>query len=119
VKLFGFREDIPEILSILDLFVLSSTWEGLGTSLLDAFASKVPVVATNVGGIPEIVKDRVNGILVPPGNPGALAGAIIFLLKNRDLGGRMAEEGFRLVKEKFSVDRMVEETRKIYDRLVA
>ena len=118
VKLFGFRQDIPEILSVLDLFVLSSSWEGLGTSLLDAFASKVPVVATNVGGIPEIVKDRVNGILVPPGNPGALAGAIISLLKSRDLGGRMAEEGFRLVKEKFSVERMVEETRKIYDRLV-
>lgn len=119
VKLFGFREDIPEILSILDLFVLSSTWEGLGTSLLDAFASKVPVVATNVGGIPEIVKDRVNGILVPPKNPDALARAIISLLKNRDFACQIAEEGFRLVKEKFSVDRMVEQTKKIYDRLVA
>ncbi len=119
VRLLGFRQDIPEILSILNLFVLSSSWEGLGTSLLDAFASRVPVVATNVGGIPEIVKDKVNGILVPPGNPGALAGAIISLLKNRELASRMGEEGFRLVKEKFSVERMVEETRKIYDRLVA
>lgn len=119
VKLFGFRQDIPEILSILHLFVLSSSWEGLGTSLLDAFASRVPVVATNVGGIPEIVKDGVNGVLVPPGKPGALAGAIISLLKNRDLARRMAEEGFRLVKEKFSIERMVEQTRKIYDRLVA
>jgi len=118
VKLLGFRQDIPEILSILDMFVLSSSWEGLGTSLLDAFASKVPVVATNVGGIPEIVKDGVNGILVPPGNPGALAGAIISLLKNRDLAREMGEKGFRLVKEKFSIERMVEETRKIYDRLV-
>ena len=119
VKLFGFRQDIPEILSILHLFVLSSSWEGLGTSLLDAFASRVPVVATNVGGIPEIVKDGVNGVLVPPGNPEALAGAISSLLKNRDLARRMAEEGFRLVKEKFSIGKMVEETKKIYDRLVA
>jgi len=119
VKLLGFRQDIPEILSILDLFVLSSSWEGLGTSLLDAFASKVPVVATNVGGIPEIVKDGVNGILVPPGNPGALARAIISLLKNRDLARQIAEEGFRLVKEKFRIERMIEETRRIYDRLVA
>lgn len=119
VKLFGFRQDIPEILSILNLFVLSSRWEGLSTSLMDAFASRVPVVATNVGGNPEFVKDRVNGILVPPGNPDALAGAIISLLKNRDLAGQMAEKGFRLVKEKFSIERMVEETRKIYDRLVA
>jgi len=119
VRLCGFRQDIPEILSVLDLFVLSSSWEGLGTSLLDAFASKVPVVATNVGGIPEIVKDKVNGILVPPGNPGALARAIISLLKNRGLARQMAEEGFRLVKEKLSVERMVKETRKIYDRLLA
>jgi len=118
VKLLGFRQDIPEILSHLDLFVLSSSWEGLGTSVLDAFASRVPVVATNVGGIPEIVKDRVNGILVPPENPAALAGAIISLLKNRDLACQLAEEGFRLVKEKFSVDRMVEQIRKIYNRLI-
>jgi glycosyltransferase involved in cell wall biosynthesis len=119
VKLLGFRQDIPEILCVLHLFVLSSSWEGLGTSLLDAFASRVPVVATNVGGIPEIVKDGVNGILVPPGNPDALARAIISILNNRNLGSRMAEEAFRLVKEKFSVERMAEETKKIYDRLLA
>ena len=118
VKLLGFRRDIPEILSLLDLFVLSSSWEGLGTSLLDALASRVPVVATNVGGIPEIIKDRINGILVPSKNPGTLAEAIISFLKNRDLARRMAEQGFQLVKEKFSTDRMVEETRKIYDRLL-
>ena len=118
VKLLGFRQDIPEILSILDLFVLSSSWEGLGTSLLDAFASRVPVVATNVGGIPEIVKDRVNGILVPPNNPGILARAIIHLLKNRDFARQMAEEGFKMVKEKFSIEKIVEQIRKIYDRLV-
>jgi len=117
VKLLGFRRDIPEILSILDLFVLSSSWEGLGTSLLDAFASRIPVVATNVGGIPEIVKDRENGILVPPANPGALAEAIIFFLRNRDLACEMAKKGFRLVREKFNIGRMVEETRKIYDRM--
>lgn len=117
VKLLGFRQDIPEVLSILDLFVLSSSWEGLGTSLLDAFASRVPVVSTNVGGIPEIVKDGVNGILVPPGNPDALAGAIISLLKNRDLAGRIAEQGFRLVNKKFSIEKMVQDTKKIYDRL--
>jgi len=118
VKLLGFRQEIPEILSILHLFVLSSSWEGLGTSLLDAFASRVPVVCTNVGGIPEIVRDGVNGILVPSGNPEALSRAIISLLKNRDLAGRIAEEGFQLVKEKFSVERMVQDTKKIYDHLV-
>jgi glycosyltransferase involved in cell wall biosynthesis len=118
VKLLGFRQDIPEILSLLDLFVLSSSWEGLGTSLLDALASRVPVVSTNVGGIPEIVKDGVNGILVPSGNPGALARAIISFIKNRDLAGQMAEEGFQLVNKKFSIEKMVQDTGKIYDRLV-
>ncbi len=118
VKLLGFRQDIPEILSIFDIFVLSSSWEGLGTSLLDAFASRVPVIATNVGGIPEIVRDGVNGILVPPGDPKALSRAIISLLKNKDLAGRIAKEGFHLAKEKFSVERMARDTKKIYDRLV-
>jgi len=118
VKLLGFRQDIPEILSLLDLFVLSSSWEGLGTSLLDALASRLPVVASNVGGIPEIIRDGLNGILVAPEDPGALAQAIIHLLKNRDLARKMGEEGFRIVKEKFSVDRMVEQTRRVYDRLV-
>jgi len=118
VKLLGFRRDVPEILSILHLFVLSSSWEGLGTSLLDALASCCPVVATNVGGIPEIIKDGLNGILVVPEDPGALAQAIIYLLKNRDVARQMGEEGFRMVKEKFSVDRMVDQTRRIYDGLV-
>ncbi|NIM03269.1 glycosyltransferase [bacterium] len=118
VKLLGFRQDVPEILSLLDLFVMSSSWEGLGTSLLDALASRVPVVSTNVGGIPEIVKDGVNGILVPPGNPGALARAIISLIRNRALAEQMAEEGFQLVNKKFSVDRMVQDTKKIYRHLL-
>jgi len=118
VKLLGFRQDIPEILSLLDLFVLSSSWEGLGTSLLDALASRLPVVATNVGGIPEIIKHGLNGILVAPEDPDALAQAIIHLLKNRDKARQMGEEGFRIVREKFSVDRMVEQTRRVYDRLV-
>jgi len=98
VKLLGFRQDIPEILSLLDLFVLSSSWEGLGTSLLDALASRLPVVATNVGGIPEIIKHGLNGILVAPEDPDALAQAIIHLLKNRDKARQMGEEGFRIVR---------------------
>lgn len=118
VKLLGFRRDVPEILSILSLFVLSSSWEGLGTSLLDAFASRIPVVATNVGGIPEVVENGRNGILVPPGNPHALAEAIMRLLQDRVLAGRLGKEGFRLVRGKFNVQKMVGQTRKIYEELL-
>src|SRR3989338_10642058 len=77
----GKREDIPEILSSLDLFVLSSVSEGLGRSIIEAMAMEKAVVATNVGGIPEVVKDKETGVLVPAKNAPALAAAIIELLQ--------------------------------------
>ncbi len=79
----GFREDIPEILSILDLFVLPSHLEGLCTSLMDAMYMGVPIVATTAGGIPEVIENGKTGLLVPPKDPIALAEAIIKLLKDK------------------------------------
>jgi len=78
--LTGFREDPLEILSTFTCFVLSSYLEGLGTSVMDAQAMGVPVVATNTGGVPDIVEDGVSGLLVPPRDPEALAGAIVRVL---------------------------------------
>jgi len=73
VYFLGFREDVPRILASLDLFVLSSRMEGLGSSIMDAMASRLPVVATQAGGIPEVVIHRETGLLVPPQNPQAMA----------------------------------------------
>ena len=117
VFFLGFRKDIPQILHSLDLFVLSSYLEGLGSSILDAMACKLPVVATSTGGIPEAVKNEVTGFLVPPRNPKALAEAILKLYKNRDWGRKMGEEGYKLVQEKFSIKSMVDKTISFYNKL--
>lgn len=91
VVLCGFREDIPKILPELDIFFISSETEGLGTSVLDAFAARVPVVATAAGGIPESVRDNETGLLHPVADDGALSDALIELAGNPELAARLVE----------------------------
>jgi glycosyltransferase involved in cell wall biosynthesis len=117
VLLPGFRTDVLGCLKAFDLFVMSSVTEGLGTSLLDAMAASRPIVATTAGGIPEIVEDRVNGLLVPPRDHHALADAIVRALKDADLRRRMGEAGFARVNERFTVERMVAATAAVYARV--
>jgi glycosyltransferase involved in cell wall biosynthesis len=117
VFFLGFREDVPQILASLDLFVLSSYLEGLGTVLMDAMASSLPVVATRVGGIPEVVKDGLTGILVPPRNVEALAEAILHLYSSRDLAARMGKEGHDVVHRNFSAQAMAGKVADLYERL--
>jgi glycosyltransferase involved in cell wall biosynthesis len=110
----GFRTDVLAVLKGLDLFVMSSVTEGLGTSLLDAMAASRPVVATHTGGIPEVVVDGETGVLVPPRDGEALAAAILGMLRDEPKRRRMAEAGFARVRTTFSVDRMVEATLAVY-----
>ena len=110
----GFRKDIGELLSIMDLFVLPSHLEGLCTSLMDAMLMKLPIVATTAGGIPEVVADKGTGILVPPKTPKALADAIIQLLSNKEEAREMCESGLKRVKTMFNMSRMIRETEKVY-----
>lgn len=118
VKFYGFRRDISEILSIVDVFVLSSVEEGLGLAIIEAMAAKKAVVATNVGGIPEVVIDGETGILVPSRDTEALAQAILKLLKNRAMAKKMGGAGRRRVETYFTLDRMIEETEILYDELI-
>lgn len=118
IKFLGFREDVMQILTILDLFVLSSYLEGLCTSLLDAQAAGVPVVATKTGGVPEIIKDGVNGLLVPPRDSKSLAEAIIRLLKDKLLAKQMSSSGKEMVKG-FSKEVMISETERVYNELMS
>jgi glycosyltransferase involved in cell wall biosynthesis len=113
----GFRADALAVLKGLDLFVMSSVTEGLGTSLLDAMAAGRPIVATRAGGIPEVVVDRATGLLVPPRDADALAAAILEMLRNEAMRREMAAAGFARVRQRFSVDRMVEETLRVYAAL--
>jgi L-malate glycosyltransferase len=115
VHLVGFRPDILSLLKSLDVFVMSSITEGLGTSILDAMAASKPVVGTRAGGIPEVVEDGVTGLLVPTHNPQALADAIVQLLRDAALRRRMGEAGLARVRERFTVDRMVDETLAAYE----
>lgn len=93
----GIREDVAEMMTAADLFVLPSRIEGLPTALLEAMAVGLPVVAAAVGGIPDVVVHEKNGLLVPPGDPAALAAAVRKLAADKELGRRLAEEGMKTV----------------------
>jgi glycosyltransferase involved in cell wall biosynthesis len=114
VLLPGFRTDVLGCIKGFDLFAMSSVTEGLGTSLLDAMACARPIVATTAGGIPEIVEDEVNGLLVPPRDQTALANAIVRALNDAGLRRRMGEAGLARVNERFTVEKMVAETASVY-----
>jgi glycosyltransferase involved in cell wall biosynthesis len=117
VYFLGFREDVPQILSSLDLFVLSSYLEGMGSSLLDAMACSLPIVATQVGGIPEVVINDETGILVPPRNPSSLAKAILKLYHDKDLATRLGQRGNEVVRQKFSAEAMADKIIDVYERI--
>jgi len=117
VILAGFRPDVLSLHKSFDLFVLSSTTEGLGTSLLDAMACEKAIVATSAGGIPEVVQDGVTGLLVPPKDHEALARAIVRLLKDPAVRAKMASAGLARVRERFSAERMVQDTLSVYQRV--
>ena len=117
VLLPGFRMDVLGCMKSFDVFVMSSVTEGLGTSLLDAMACSLPIVATTAGGIPEIVEDGETGLLVPPRDHHALARAITQLLGDRSARHRMGLAGFERVKARFTVERMVDETAAVYARV--
>jgi len=118
VRFPGFRSDLTQFLGGLDVLVHPARDEGLGIVLLQACAAAVPVVTTPVGGIPEIVQDRVNGLLVPPGDSSALAAAVNQLLDARDLRIRLGRAGREVVEREFSVDRMVEGNLAVYKELL-
>jgi glycosyltransferase involved in cell wall biosynthesis len=101
--LMGFREDFEQFLPHLDVLVLPSFTEGLPNVVLEACAAGVPVVATAVGGTPEIVEDGVSGFLVPPGDPEALAGKIMNLLANEEVRRAMGRQGKKRVVDHFSL----------------
>jgi glycosyltransferase involved in cell wall biosynthesis len=116
VLLPGFRADVLGFIKSFDLLVMSSLFEGLGTSLIDAMALSKAIVATDTGGIPEAVSDEETGILVQPRDHRQMAEAIVTLLKNPERRARMGRAGFDRAQRLFSADRMVEATLDVYRR---
>jgi glycosyltransferase involved in cell wall biosynthesis len=115
----GRRDDISAITADLTIAAMPSLREAQGISLLEAMARGVPVVASDVGGIPEVVTDGVDGRLVPPADSAALAGAIIELLCDPDLRRRLGEAGRRTVADRFSIDAQVRRIQAVYDEELA
>lgn len=118
VRFTGFRDDLPRWLGALDLVVHPAFMEGLGIALLQASAAGVAIVASHAGGIPEAVRDGVNGLLVPPGDVEALTAALAALLNDPAQRRALGECGRRLIDEEFSVDVMVEGHLAVYRELL-
>ena len=112
------RRDVPELMSAMDVFVLPSLIEGLPNTVLEAMCAGLPVVATSVGGTPDVVAHGVSGFLVPSNNAAALGEALESLLGDGDLRREMGLSGHRLAQTKFSMERMVREYEALYERVV-
>jgi sugar transferase (PEP-CTERM/EpsH1 system associated) len=114
----GARSDVPDMLRALDLYVLSSLNEGISNTILEAMASGLPVVATAVGGNAELVEHGVTGLLVPSGDPGALAAALRRYLREPGLRRAHARAARQRMLERFSMEAMVQAYMKVYDDLL-
>lgn len=112
------REDIIEMYKIIDVFALSSSWEGSPYVLKEAMAAGKPIVATDVGGNSEIVTDGETGYIVPPENPEAFVEAILKILEDKELAKKMGLAGRRRMEQYFSVEKMVQQVEELYDSLV-
>jgi glycosyltransferase involved in cell wall biosynthesis len=119
VLLPGFREDVLQLMKSADVFVMSSVTEGLGSTVLDAMAMRLPVVATRAGGLPEAVVPGETGLLVAPGDARELGGAIVRLLKEPHVRSRMGDAGHKRVAAEFGVGRMLEGTLAAYRRALS
>lgn len=117
VRFLGWQQEIQEVLAALDLFVLPSRNEGMGRVLVQAMAMGKPIVATRVGGVPEVLGEEEAGLLVPHDDPVELASAIEQLLTDRELARKMAEAGKRRAPA-YSVDKMVAKTESLYETLL-
>jgi len=118
-RFLGIRHDVPDLLGASDLFVLPSLWEGLGLVFLEAMAVELPVVASNISAIPEVVEDGESGWLVNPGDPEALARAIASALADPAERARRGRNGRQRLLAKFALPRMIDETLAVYAEALA
>lgn len=116
ILFLGERKDIPTLLSLMDVFVLPSLWEGLPFALIEAAALGKPVVTTDVDGIRELIRDGETGVLVPPKNAERLAQAIVSILQDRKFASWLGENLKQEICPRYTLSRMVEETQNLYSR---
>ncbi len=118
IILTGWRRDIPELLSAIDIFVLTSLWEGLPIAVLEAMASGKPVIATDTGGVSEIIKPGINGYLVERGDIKAIRDKIIALSKDQDLKIKMGGNAREILNSDFRSENTILKTQNLYEDLI-
>jgi sugar transferase (PEP-CTERM/EpsH1 system associated) len=118
IKLTGFRDDVKDLTNILDIVVFSSLSEGIPYTLLEAMSLGKPVVATRVGGLVEVISSGKNGLLVNSQDEKDIAEKCLYLLENKEIMQRLGGEGRKTIKENFLVDKMKEETIRIYEEVM-
>jgi glycosyltransferase involved in cell wall biosynthesis len=114
----GWRRDLPRICADLDLLVVSSDNEGTPVSAIEAMAAGCPVVATKVGGLPDLVEDRRTGLLVAPRNAEALSAAVLELLLNPAMARELAKDAQRSVRQRFEIGRLLGDLHRLYDEIL-
>lgn len=119
VTLLGGRGDIPDFLRALDVAVCSSDWEGSPLSVMEYMEAALPVVATRVGGVPDMIESGVEGLLVPPREPEALAGAVAELLRNPERAGEMGRRGRQRRRQEFDLEVTAGRIAELYEELYA
>ncbi len=114
VKFLGFQKEIKEILKDADIFILSTRWEGLPLVILEAWALKIPIIASNVHGIKSLIRDKEDGLLFEFGNEKDLAEKIKFLIGSEELKSKIIKNGFMKLKENFNINVMIEKYNLIF-----
>jgi glycosyltransferase involved in cell wall biosynthesis len=114
----GFQMDVRRIIATFDVAVLPSFFEGMGRVLLEAMAMGKPVVASSVGGIPDLVQNGKNGLLVTPGSVSELKSGLLTLIRDKNLAEEMGKEGRKRISEEFSASRMAQSIEKLYRELL-
>jgi glycosyltransferase involved in cell wall biosynthesis len=119
VLFLGWRQDMARILADLDVLVVSSDNEGTPVSAIEAMASGKPVVATRVGGLPDVITEGRTGYLVPPKDAAALADAVLKLIADAEARARMGQAGRQAACERFAETRLIRDTEALYRQLLA
>jgi glycosyltransferase involved in cell wall biosynthesis len=116
-RFLGFRDDVPLVLAALDVFLLTSLWEGFPLTILEAMATGKPVVATTVSGVPEVVEHGVTGFLTPPKRVEQLATHVVTLLRDSALAQKMGQAGRHRIEKCFTLDQMIAQLTDLYHEL--
>ncbi|MGB5745825.1 MAG: glycosyltransferase [Desulfobacterales bacterium] len=118
IRFAGLREDVFPLLNLADLFILATIErEGLGVSIIEAMSAGLPVIGTSIGGIPELIENQINGLLVAPGDPYELAVAIERLASDKDQRRNLATQGKKKYEQKFTAVNMVKQIELLYEEL--